>query len=201
MGSNFFFSFGGKLASANAQVSAVGLEVNENRINYHFKLVKGEFEGMAFPVVFQQQYKGKFNDILDTGSVSLYLISENMKKVLEDNELTGWKVFPIRLFDLKGNEMDGYYGFSIVGRCGRVSYDQSEIKEKRMVPQGPLFQYYKGISFDRWDSSDFFIPEKTAHIFITKKAAEILKKNKISNMSLVNLADLETDVDIIKNYK
>lgn len=201
MNTREFFRLRSKLVSANAQFSATGLNTDKNRVSDHSKLIDGEYEGIDFPVIFKQRYKGKFTDILDTGWPGLYLISENLKKLLEDNGLTGWKVFPVRLFDLKGNEIDGYYGFSIIGHCGSVNYDQSKIMEERMVPHGPLVQYYKGISFDRWDGSDFFIPEKTGHLFITKKAAEILKKNKISNISLVNIADVETDVDLIKKYK
>lgn len=198
-----FFSFGSNLSSA--QVSAIELDNEPDETGTkisdcdHNKLVYGRFEGIDFPVIFKQVYRGKFKDILDTGWASLYLISEKLKKVLEDNTINGWKVFPIRLYDLNGSELNGYYGFSIVGHCEQPNYDQSKIIEKRTVPTGPLVQYFLGLSFDGWDSSDFFIPDKTRHIFITKKTAETLKKNKISNLRLENLAEMETNVRHILN--
>src|ERR1700722_12108165 len=89
MESKEFFDFGSKLSYANAQVSAVELDIEPDetgtKIRDHSKLIKGQFEGICFPVVFKQKYKGKFTDILDTGWANLYLISEKLKKLLEDS--------------------------------------------------------------------------------------------------------------------
>ncbi|MFM9709676.1 hypothetical protein, partial [Streptomyces galilaeus] len=86
---------------------------------------------------FKQKQEGKFNDILDTGWANLFLISETLKTILENHKLTGWNVFPIKLYDLRGKEIDSYYGFSVVGHCGLTNYDAAEIVEKRKVPNGP----------------------------------------------------------------
>lgn len=197
-----FFSFRSKLSNTNALFFAVELDLKPDpsgvKETDHSRLIEGQYKGITFPVFFKQERQGKFADILDTGWPKLYLISEKLKKDLENNKLTGWQIFSIQLHDLKGNEVLGYYGLSIVGRSGRTNYDRSEILEKRWIPHGPLVQYYKGVSFDRWDGSDFFIPDKTHHIFITEKAAKILKKNQISNLILTNISDLEMDVDAVK---
>ena len=192
-----FFSFRSKLASTNVQVWAVDL-IDENEISDHYNLIKGQYDGISFPIVFKQKYKGKFNDLLDTGWVNLFLISENLKKILEEYKLTGWNAFLIKLYDLRGNEIHGYYGLSIVGQCGPTKYDSSEIIEKREVPNGPLSQYYKGVSFDMWDGSDFFTPDKTYQIFITKRAAEILKNHKITNLRTESLSERETPVSHVR---
>lgn len=193
-----FFSFGSKLASTNVQVSAIDLGTDENGISDHSKLIKGQFDGISFPVVFKQKRKGKFNDILDTGWVNLFLISEKAKKLLENYKLTGWKVFPIKFYDLNGNEIDGYYGLSILGQCGQTNYEASPIIEKRKVPNGPQSKYYKGLSFDMWDGSDFFTPDKTYQIFITKKTAEILKNHKITNLQIESLSEKETPISHVQ---
>ncbi|EKE24985.1 MAG: hypothetical protein ACD_5C00337G0002 [uncultured bacterium] len=193
-----FLSFGSKLASTNVQVSAVDLKTDENGISDHSKLIKGQCDGINFPIVFKQKREGKFNDILDTGWANLFLISENLKNILEDRKLTGWNVFPIRLYGLSGNEIDGYYGFSIVGHSGPTNYDASELVEKRKVPNGPLSQYYKGLSFDMWDGSDFFTPDKTYQIFITKRAVEILKNHKITNLQTESLSEKEMPVSHVR---
>jgi len=183
-----------KLLSSTVQAHLTDLNID------HLKLIKGNYQGIKFPLVFKQEYGNKLCDILDTGYASLYLISDRMKTVLEENKLTGWKAFPIELYDKKGNRISGYHGFSITGQSSPTTYDNCEIIEKRMVPNGPVCKFYKGVSIDKWDGSDFFTPEGTYETFITKKAADILKKNKITNLELINLADSEMDVDnILKN--
>jgi hypothetical protein len=120
-----------------------------------------------------------------------------MKSILEENQLIGWKTFPIKLYDKKGEEIPGYNGFSVIGKCSPTKYENCEVLEKRLVPNGPLCKYYKGVSIDKCDGSDFVTPEGTSETFITKRAADVLKKYKISNMSLENLADREMEVDNI----
>jgi hypothetical protein len=189
-----FFDFGSKLASSTVQAHSVGLRPGENGVRDHWNLVKGNYEEINFPVVFKQEYGEKFTDILDTGWPSLFLISDKMKKILEENKLTGWKTFPIRLYDKKGKEIFGYHGFSVAGKCGPTTYEKSEIIEKRMVPTGPICKFYKGVFVENWDGTDFFTPEGTYETFITKKAAEVLKKAKITNLRLKNLADYEISI-------
>lgn len=198
MNSKDFFRFRSKLISANARVAAIELDLEPDpyalREADHTKLIKGKYAGINFPVIFKQEHRGKFNDLLDTGWPGLYLISEKLKIILEENHLTGWQVYPVKLYHTNDNELFGYHGFSIIGHCGPVSYTQSEIIEKREIPHGPIVKYCKGITFDRWDGSDFFIPEKTGYEFITNRTAEILKKNKVSNLSLTNLSEVETNI-------
>ena len=116
-----------------------------------------------------------------------------MKNVLEQNNLTGWRTFPIQVIDKKGNEINGYHGLSITGRCGPIDYTKCEIIEKQRVPKGPLTNYYRGryIGLDDWDGSDFFLPKDSFGVIITKKAANVIKKNKLTNVALENLADIE----------
>ena len=192
-----FFDFRSQLLSSTVQARAVGLKNDENGISDHWNLIKGNYKGIDFPVIFKQECGKHLTDILDTGWPSLYLISNKLKCILEKNELTGWQVFPIKLYNQKGNEISGYYGFSITGQSGPTTYDNCEIIEKRMVPNGPICKFYKGVSIDNWNGKDFFTPEGTYETFITKKAADILKKHKITNLKLKNLADSEMDVDNI----
>ncbi len=190
-----FFEFSSKYVQSTVQARAVGLGVDKAGIHDHNNLIKGKYEGIKFPVVFEQ-YSGKnYTDILDTGWTSFHLISDRMKAILEENHLTGWKVFPIKLYDKKGTEIHGYHGFSFIGKCDQSDYQKSEIIEKRLVPHGPLCKYYKGLIVDDWDGSDFFTPEATYKTLVTKKAADILKKAKITNLELMNLADFEIHVN------
>lgn len=170
------------------------LSINE------LKLIKGDYQGCKFPVRFQQKSGKNLYDILDTGHPGLFLISERMRRILQDHGLTGWAVFAIQLADKLGNEIQGYYGFSATGRSGPINYEYSTIIVKRLVPNGPEGQYYKGLFFDRWDGTDFFTPDFTYQTFVTQRAAEILIKNKITNMHLEKLSEVEVHVNDVRKY-
>ena len=186
-----FFDFRSKFVTTTFQASAIGIPIGA-----HDDLIVGKYTGLDFPIIFMQEYGHKLTDILDTGYPPLYLISDRMKTILEENDLTGWKCFPVRVFDKKKKEVLGYHGFSIVGRCGPIDHKKATIIEKRLLPEWPLRKYHKGlyVGLDKWDGTDFFIPENSAWPIITKRTADLLKKNKITNICIRNLADIECDV-------
>ena len=190
-----FFKFGSKLILANFQAVPVGLKEDENGNSDHLNLIKGNYDHIDFPVTFKQEDGKKLNDILDTGYAGFYLISEKMKIIIEENELTGWKIFPIKLYDKKGNKINGYHGFSITGNSSSINYKKSEINEKKLTPNGPICKFYKGIFIDKWDGTDFFTPEGTYQTLISRKAAQVIKKNKLTNICLRNFTDIEILVD------
>ncbi len=187
-----FFDFSSTLVSTTLLARLT--DPNIDRL----KLIKGDYQGIDFPITFKQEDGNKLRDILDTGYPSLYLISERMKQLLEEHQLTGWKVFPILLYDKKGKEIAGYHGFSITGQSGPISYKKSEIIERRHVPDGPFYTYYKGVTIDNWDGSDFFTPKRTYETCVTRKAADILKANKISNLRLKNFTESEINVRYVR---
>ena len=182
--------------------SSPAKDKNENSEYYdQDMLLLGNYSGIIFPVIFKQsEYGKKFQDVLDTGWAGFYLISDKMKSVLEDNHLTGWKTFAVKVLDKKGQAIEGYHGFSVTGRCGEIDYSKSEVIEKRLVPNGALGKFYKGlyVGLEKWDGSDFFLPEKYYGTIITSKAANILKQSKLTNIRMENLAEIETFVSIVQ---
>ena len=188
---NEFFDFSSKMVKSTFHADAIGIPIGA-----HDDLIGGKYTGLDFPVIFMQTYGHKLTDLLDTGYDPLYLISDRLRSILEENELTGWKCFPIRIFDKKRNEVLGYHGFSITGRCGPIDHKKATIIEKCQIPEWPVRKYYKGlyVGLDKWDGSDFFIPEKSAWPIITKRTADLIKKNKITNIVIQNLADIECAV-------
>jgi len=157
------------------------------------RLLKGEHIDLAFPIKFKQSSGRKWTDVLNPNSVSMYFFSQRFINLLEINEIKGWKNYPIIILDKKGNEISGYSGFSILGKCGKIDYSKSEVYEKRLVPNGLLSKYYKGlhVDWDEWDGSDFFIPKDTLHVVVSEKVKQIITKNKITNVVLQNLAEYE----------
>jgi hypothetical protein len=198
-----YYTFSSKLSSTTVQVHALGLSSKEDESGLfdQHRLIQGVYDGISFPVIFKQEYGKKLEDVLDTGWVNLYLISDRMKTVLEENALTGWKIFVVQVMDRKGREIQGYHGLSITGRCGKIDYGKSEIIKKRLVPDTPLSKYYRGlhVGLDEWDDSDFFLPEKYFGTIITSRAVEVLKKNKITNIRFDNLTEIETSDFALQN--
>ena len=183
-----FFIFSSKLASSTFQA-----HLTDSKIDHH-KLIKGDYIGINFPVIFKQRYGSKLLDLLDTGCAGLFLISDKLKTVLEENHLTGWKTFPVEINDKNENPILGYYGLSITGICESISFDQSKIVEKQFVSTGPICKYYKGLSISQWDGTDFFSPKKKYQTFITERTVILLKKNKITNLQIENIAEYEIDL-------
>ncbi|MEM7110013.1 MAG: DUF1629 domain-containing protein [Bacteroidota bacterium] len=198
-----YYTLGSKLSSTTFQAHPIGLKSKEGGIGDNEKLVLGEYYEINFPVTFKQEYGKKLQDVLDTGTAILFLISTKMKTILEENELSGWKTFPVRVQDKKGNEVDGYFGFSITGRCGSIDYDKSDVIKKSLVQGGPVSKYYKGlyVGLDEWDRSDFSMPKGTFHPIVTKKAMQAMKKAKLTNIRFEKLSEIETMEIIVSSHR
>ncbi|MGG5506149.1 MULTISPECIES: hypothetical protein [unclassified Myroides] len=201
MRSNQFYTFSSKLSSSAIQAHAISLnkEEDENGFFDQHKLIQGAFEG-DYPIVFKQEYGSKLEDVLDTGWPSLFLISNQMKILLEENKLTGWSAFSVKLLGKNNKEIDGYHGLSIQGRTGKIDFSQSKIIEKRLGGNTPLSEYYLGmdVNLDEWDGSDFFLPENSFEILVTGRTAEILKKSKFTNIRLENIETIEIPIFALK---
>jgi len=152
--------------------SAWPIEEMEHSKRMMQNLPRGQFAPFVFPIVFKQVADSgkRFRDFLDNRTISFYLISERTVVLLEDNGITGWKTYPIELFDKKGNQVNGYQGFSVIGRAGILD----GIKERNENRTSRLKFY-----LDRWDGTDFFSFENTRHIITTQKVRDLFKKNKV----------------------
>ena len=162
-----FFIFGSKLQGSTFHAPPVDLDTipSSNKLTPDLRLMTGDYDQIQFPILYKQTEGKILRDFLDTGYPGLYLISDRLKNILQETKLTGWKTYPIILLDKKGQRVDGYHGFSILGRCGPIDYSKCEIVEKRVVPElesAPIEKFYIGlyVGLDKWDGSDFFLPEK-----------------------------------------
>ncbi|MDY5043654.1 MAG: hypothetical protein SPF15_06610, partial [Candidatus Cryptobacteroides sp.] len=80
-----------------------------NLLNY------GDLSRYEFPIVFRQSktFGSKIHEINPTNGVSYPIVSDRVISILEDNGITGWKTYPIILYDKHGNRLDGYNGFYV----------------------------------------------------------------------------------------
>jgi len=162
-------------------------------------LTTGEYEGIALPVEFLWKACTKMYDIVDTGHPGLSLISDRFRDLLLDNGFTGWKTYPIVMKAKNGEQVGGYHGLSIVGRCGPTDFSKSEIVQRQLVPGAIPAVFYKGlhIGLDAWDGTDMFIEEGTTMRIVTERVAKAIKRAKITNVRLENLADFETIIHAV----
>jgi len=186
----------------NTRISNNPICVTSDKVNMdnYQSLISGNIEVFNFPIVFKQTSGKKYTDILESTTGSTLVVSDKLIKLLKENNITGWKTYPTIIYDKYGEEIKGYNGFSITGKCGATDYSKSRIIQKRFVENGPLVDIYLGkhIGLYSWDGSDIFIEEGTLFFIITKKVADILKKNKITNYEVINLADFEINVATIE---
>lgn len=198
-----YYTFNSKLSSTTFQAHPVGLCFQEGRIGDCENLVLGEYSEIDFPIIFKQECGKKPHDVLDTGTATLFLISSKMKAILEENNLTGWRTFPVKIYDKQENEIQDYYGLSVIGRCGPIDYSKSEIIEKSMIEGGPVSKHYKGlyVGLDDWDESDFFMPKGLFTKIVTKRAMEAINKAKLTNIRFENLSEIETWEVIVNSHQ
>lgn len=143
---------------------------------------------ISFPIVFRENrhYSGKrMRDILDNRSVSYFLISDRFKEALEQSGITGWKCYPIKIYDKKGNVVEGYNGFSVTGRAGKMQKYDTPPAELGYTPDscGYYFDYHS------WDGSDIFNTTGSNFLIVTERFIDMLKKYKITACQYTRLTD------------
>lgn len=189
------YELNSKLLSSSLQVHPVGLKniTFNDGLDAQWHLILGDYSQFKFPLRFHHAYGNKMTDILDTGWPGMYLISKFLKSTFIDQELTGWKTYPVEVFDNKGTKIEGYSGLSITGKTGPIDFTQSEIVQQRLVAHGPISKYYKGLypKMEEWDGSDFFLANGYFGIIMTDRAASVFRKSRLSNVKVQPLEDIE----------
>ena len=156
---------------------------------FYSKLILGDYKDIHMPVTYREMGYGasgkKMRDILDTRFHQLCLISDRFRRILEDTGMTGWKSYPIVLYDRKGNQIKGYNGFSVVGRAGKMQKYETPPIEMGYSPES------SGYHFDikTWDGSDLFITEGSWHVIASKQFIKLLVENKITACEYCSLTD------------
>lgn len=155
--------------------------------------IKGQVE-ISRPVDFWHYMGGSIpQDLVATGWSSLYLLSDKAIMLLHENNITGWKSYPVLLHDKKGNIIDGYALFAITGRCGVIDWTKSERFQKQFAPNAPFTDMLRGIHIDwnTWDRNDFFLPENTTFILVTHRVKDLFVRHNITNTKFTALEKFE----------
>lgn len=145
---------------------------------------------IQFPVVFHTYEGSKLCDILSMRYVGISgLFSDRIIQLLKDNNITGWKTYPIILFDRNGNVIKGYNGFSVTGRAGKIH---------ELVPESEIIyeerNRYRQWERASWDGSDFAHIEGRFKTICTNKVKDVFMKAKIKGLKFT---PFEEEVTII----
>ena len=180
-----FFSFGSKGYLNTLHVEPKVLYDAEKRNkrypydgNLYLDLWFGEYpDDLGFPVEFIVNGGTKLKDVIDTYTVCLTLISDHVRRVFEDNGLTGWRPYDVVVRRKSGEEITGFSGFSVTGR----------------LPEG-------------WETGKVEIPDvfrvEQAFSVCTPKVLNVLKENRINcfELRLIDKAFCEKMFQMEKEY-
>ena len=100
------------------------------------------------------------------------VITEKLRLMLIDANLTGWKTYKIE----SGKLLNGYEGFQCVGKC------EIDIEKKTNG-----FSVKDSMKLETWDGNDFFILESTMMIICTTRAMEVIENLKINRITSYNV--------------
>jgi len=193
-----FCTFSARFALANLMAAPV--KGRKDGVPLISQLMIGQYKGFTFPVVFKGHNSGgkRLRDFLHIGyGDDVFLISDRVKEVFETHALKGWQTYPVEVYDKKGAPVPGYHGFSILGKCGPITYDPATLFHKQYNPK---LNFYRGYAFDpaTWDGSDFFMPENRWDYILSPKAVKAIRAAKFTNAILVPLAKEECEEDYLK---
>ena len=140
----------------------------------------------------------KFWDVISTSGV-LYVFSEKVVKLLQNNNITGCKFYPITI---KGHEDLKYYLLTITGKCGPLDDSKAKLIETLSSPATKIhntiitipkqqFSVMKGksVRLETWNGCDFFLVENTLESLVTERVKDLFKKHRINNVYLEDLKD------------
>ena len=144
-------------------------------------------EDISFPVVFKERRESgkRMRDILDNRNVAFYLISDRFRDALEKEGITGWKCYPVEIYDKKGNLVHGYNGFSVTGRAGKMQ--EYDVPPVELGYDLESYGYY--FEYDSWDGSDIFNTENSNFLIVTERFIEVIRKYKITACHFARLTE------------
>jgi hypothetical protein len=158
-----------------------------------FAVQRGE-EPLPTPAVCDQFLGRTPYDLVGTGFVALYLLSERVTEALQREAFTGWKPHPAEIRTRAGELIPGYHLLIVTGRCGPI--------DKPGFPRagsgspgahGPAIMTTRGLHFDpnTWDGADIFVPEGAGWIIVVERVRDALKAAKVTNIDLPRVTEVE----------
>ena len=143
-------------------------------------------------------------DVIWTTSAHPLIVSSRVVSLLHTSKLTGWKTYPVVVFDKQGRKRPGYVGLAVIGRCGRIKLAKSHVIVQK-YPAG-YFPHFIGHFFDTssWDGSDFCVDRPDSRgkssmtRIVTEEVVALLQRNRISNVLCERLTEVSVATDVFE---
>lgn len=108
----------------------------------------------------------ELGDLVGTYWAALFLMSSKFVATLETANLTGWKPVPV---EVHGNpDARNFALLQVTGTCGPISGGKVG----------------RSLDLRTWDGSDFFVAENESVVFLSEKAAEVLRSSQLANVDI-----------------
>ena len=135
-------------------------------------------------------------DVIWTTMAVVVIVSDKVVQLLRSHGFTGWSLYDVTVRDKQGQQVPGYSGLAITGRCGPIDYTRTVVVP-RIYPGG-VFPIGKGMLFDpaAWDGSDLFMPAEKGmgYKFMVEPVRKALERAKIRNMTFTPLDQVEVEM-------
>jgi hypothetical protein len=131
-------------------------------------------------------------DVVWTGFAAPVIVSNRVISLFLTERFDGWDTYEVALSGKSGEQIAGYCGLVVHGRCGLIDNSLSTKFEKTMP--GGVFSSWRGLYFDpeTWDGSDMFMPEGgSGWIFVVGAVKDAFEKAKVKNVVFTPLSDVE----------
>lgn len=162
------------------------------------ELVRGDLQ-LKEPLKLRYKMGGQPADVMRSTLVSVFVISDRLKRLMESCEFTGWCTYNVEVKDKEGRLLPGYSGFCIKGHAGDRDLARAEVIEKPpKAADGIPHEVYKGYFFrdDVWDGKDFCMVGYAGMKVVTERVVKAFKKAKIFNVKFTPLTEVEEDVSL-----
>ena len=140
------------------------------------------------------KFRGNRNLDMVNAANGLYLFSNKIFNILEENQITGWNSLPVEIHMGKGEINHDYRLLTVTGRLVKIDFEKSEqILKQPFSPSGKPIWIKRGLPIDMhtWDGSDIFSAENTLFTFISEKVRNLLVENRCTNIRIEETTELE----------
>lgn len=151
----------------------------------------GDLE-IVVPRVYRREMGTKPMDFMRASDLTV-LIRDRVVSLLADQQITGWRTYPVEAYGVGDRALPDYHGLVVTGRA----MIDDERSERRIlpppVPEGQPHEAWMGLYFEpqSWDGSDLFLLTGSQAIVATARVKEVLEAAAVSDVAFESLPDIE----------
>jgi hypothetical protein len=147
----------------------------EAKADYEFSYVLDSDTNLIYENEFYVDQGKNWFDIVRFQDIPNFAISQKVKNLFEENNITGWTCFPIVIQD---HSDKSYYGFQILSKAGKIL---------NLEKLSNYIDKYHEFDINTWNGSEIFTLEETGITACTSKVKELCENAKITNIKFDRL--------------